>query len=176
MSKKVKEMMMGELSRRFTELRDNGAVVVNYEGVTAEQSVALRRAMRAQNVEYRVVKNSLLGRVLKDQGIVGYEDILQGPCAIIVAEDPVAGAKAATETAKKFDKLEIRGALVDGRALGPEKVEALSSIPPLEQLHAMIAGTIAAPIRKVLGTVKAVPQKLVSTLDEVRKQKEQTGA
>lgn len=172
MSKKIKTMMVEELSQRYSDLGKKGAVVVKYSGVTAQESVELRRILREQGVELRVVRNALLTVIGKQQGIRGLESLLVGPCAIIRGPDPVTSAKAATETVRKLDKLEIRGGILEGGTISAAQVDALSHTPPIEQLQAQIAGAIAAPIRSLMGTIKAVPQKLVGTLDAVKEKKQ----
>ena len=54
--------------------------------------------------------------------------------------------------------------------------DALASLPSREQLLAQLVGTFAAPIRKFLGTVEAVPRNFANVLDQIKKQKEEAGA
>ena len=44
-------------------------VIVNYKGITVADDTKLRRDLRAAGNTYKVVKNTLLGRALKDAGV-----------------------------------------------------------------------------------------------------------
>ncbi len=45
-----------------------------------------------------------------------------------------------------------------------------------DQLVAQVVGTIAMPLRNLVGVLSAVPRNMVNVLDQIRKQKEEAGA
>ena len=67
-------------------------VVVQQNGLTAGQTLELRRAMRAAGVTIKVGKNTLIRRAIKDTSLAGLEPFLKGPTALAFSKDPVAAA------------------------------------------------------------------------------------
>jgi large subunit ribosomal protein L10 len=55
-------------------------------------------------------------------------------------------AKTASELAKAYKAIKIRGGFVEGSLLSAEQVDALAKLPSREQLLAQVAGTFASPM------------------------------
>ena len=170
MSRRVKQLMLDELAQEYGDVQETGCVVVDYRGLAAQEAVDLRQSLKEQNADFRVVKNRVMVRVLEQNGVEEGEELFNGPCAVITAEDPVTTAKATTEAIKQLGKMEVRGAFVQGRVLGVEEVEALAKLPSLDELRAQIMGIVNSPMVKIATVINAVPQKLVGTIGAVRDQ------
>ena len=85
--------------------------------------------------------------VLRDQCV--------GPAAIAIAYgDPVSMAKVLVQYAKKHEVFEIKGAMLDGQALGKEEVAQLATLPSLQQLRGQLAGLLLAPATKLVRLLK----------------------
>ncbi len=108
-SKKVLESKQQIVADLTAEFKDAQAMVfADYRGLTVEQDTQLRSAMRKAGVSYKVIKNSLSSRAMKEAGYEGLDEILKGPTAIAYSkEDVIAPAKVIKEFAGKYDKLEI---------------------------------------------------------------------
>ena len=94
-SEKVLEAKKAKVEQ-LTETLKNAVsfVIVDYKGITVEEDTKLRRDLRAENVKYSVEKNSLLRFALKNAGIEGLDDVLEGTTAIAVSnEDQTAPAR-----------------------------------------------------------------------------------
>ena len=158
MDRSQKSEAVAELNAIFNEV---GVVVVTRNlGLTVEQSTDLRSKMRDAGASYKVAKNRLAARALKDTQYEGLEDLLTGPTALGYSEDPVAAAKAAVEFAKTNDKLEIVGGSMGGQMLDEAGVKALASMPSLDELRGKLVGLVNAPATKVAQLMNAPANKL----------------
>ena len=101
------------------------------------------------------------------------DDILQGPSAFVFAgEDVAASAKVLKEFAKENPTLEIKGGLMEGKAVSAAEVEAIASLPSREVLIAQIAGAISGVARGLATTINGVPRGLAQVVKAVADQKE----
>jgi len=158
MDRSQKADAVAQLNDVFKEV---GVVVVTRNlGMSVDQSTQLRGKMREAGASYKVAKNRLAKLALKDTDYTGLEDFLSGPTALAWSEDPVAAAKAAVDFAKSNDKLEIVGGSMGTTVLDQAGVEALASMPSLDELRGTIVGLINAPATKIAQVVNAPANKL----------------
>ncbi len=137
-------------------------VFMDYRGITVEEDTELRTELRKAGVEYKVTKNSLTEKAIEKLGIEGVNDYLKGPTAIAYCKDEyTAGPKVLVDFAKKFEKLSVKGGIMDGESIDVATVEKLAKIPSKEVL-----------IGQVAGSLQSIITKLAIGLEEVRKQKE----
>lgn len=135
-------------------------VIVDYKGITVEQDTALRVECRKNEVDYAVVKNTLLRFAFRNVGLSELEDQLNGTTSLAVASDPVAPARVIAEFAKKLDgKFTIKGGFMDGKVIPLETVNELSQIPVLPVLQAQVLGTMLAPISALACVLKQIAEK-----------------
>lgn len=168
----LKQQVVDDIKSRFE--RAGSVVIVDYRGINVEHDTALRGQFRKAGVEYVVLKNTLVKRAISELNIEGLDALLEGPSAFAFGyEDPVAPAKVLSEfiTKTKNDHLQIKGGLVDGKAIDVAGVKALAELPPKEVLIARIMGSLNAPITNFVGVLSAVLRSLVYALEAVRKQK-----
>ena len=142
----------------LTEKLQNAAagVIVDYKGITA-----LRADCRENNVEYSVIKNTLLRFAFNNCGLNELDDQLNGSTSLaICADDPVAPARVIADYAKKLnDKFEIKGGFMDGKVVSRETINALAAIPALPVLQAQVLGTMLAPISALACVLKQIAEK-----------------
>jgi len=132
-------------------------VVVDSRGLTVEQDTVLRRNLRENGVEFKVIKNSILTRAAEKAGLDGMKDLFVGPSAVAFSnEDVVAPAKVINDFAKDAEALEIKGGAIEGAVSSKEEIVALASLPSREGLLSMLLSVLQAPVRNVALAVKAV--------------------
>jgi large subunit ribosomal protein L10 len=145
---------------QLVEMLKNSAagVLVDYKGITVEEDTKLRRDLRAENVKYSVEKNSLLRFALKNAGIEGLDDVLEGTTAIAVSnEDQTAPARVLGKYASEMDgKFNLKAGMVDGEIYDEKGVVALSKIPAKDVLLAQLVGSLQGPIQGLAAILKAV--------------------
>lgn len=169
-----------ELVEEYTEkFKESTSIfLADYSGIDVANTTELRRSFRAANVEYCILKNTLAKRSFQSAGIEGIDELLTGMTAFaFTSSDPVAPVKVIKEFNKKLKKdqsnLVIKGCVFEGKVFGPEQADAIAELPTREVLLAQFVGLLQAPLSKLLSTLQNTGQKLVGTLEEVKKQKTQ---
>jgi large subunit ribosomal protein L10 len=164
--KEQKQRVVEELTERLRETQT--LIVADYRGLTMPQIDNLRSELLKHGARFRVVKNTLTRRAAEEAGADTVLALLEGPSAIAFLEtdgDPVAVAKALGAAARETRVLEVKGGLLEGRAITPEDVENLAKLPPLEQLRGQVLGAVTAPLYTIVGLFTAPLQNLVGLID-----------
>ena len=173
MANSVKVEMVEELHGMFS--RAKSAVVANYQGIDAEGIRALRVHMGNRSVDFRVVKNTLARRAVKDTSLEVLSEDFKGPISILVGfEDAVAPAKALADFAKSVatKSPEVICGVVEGKKVSPGEVQALAELPSREELISQMLSVFQGPTTNFAGVFSSLLRKLVGTLDAVREKKE----
>jgi large subunit ribosomal protein L10 len=175
MSKAVKGMVIGEIESRLGEARDLLIVDVSgLDGVTANQ---MRLALEAKGVTLLTVKNTLARRALEKRGVGGLEGTLQGPSTLVWGgEDVVQLSKEIAKWAKDLEKLQIKGATVDGQTLDRKGVEDLSRSPSRLELIGQIAGLLLSPGARLAAALLGPGGKLAGQITKMSESEEGEGA
>jgi large subunit ribosomal protein L10 len=155
-------------------------IAVEYRGLKVSESDALRAKLRQAgergSIEYRIAKNTLVKLALQGTPHEPLGKYCQGPTAFAFAfEEPTALAKALVDYAKDVEKFKIKGGVLDGQALDFAGVEALAKLPGKQELRAMLAGTLQAPLRNLAGTLQALLGNVRNALEARQKQLEEAG-
>ena len=143
-------------------------MIVNYKGITVAADTKLRKSLRESGDEYKVVKNTLLSRALKEAGIDGLDSVLEGTTAIAISqEDYVGAAKILCEYAEKSKTFEIKAGFVDGNVIDAEGVKNLAKLPSKEVLLAQGLGGLNAPITGFATVLNGTLKGLVVALNAI---------
>jgi len=164
MPSKLKTHMLNELRSRFEHVEN--CVVMNFSGVSAMAMTELRSAVRKENGNVMVVKNSIATRAFHELGFAGeFIAMFDGPVILAYGDDPAAIVRTITDWDKTDHKLAVRGGMVNGRAIGQEAVGVLATLPPMPVMQAMAIGSVAAPLTSFLGLCKEVIRSFVRIVD-----------
>jgi len=128
----------------------------------------LRTRLIASGAKFTVTKNTLTRRAAEAAGADALLALLEGPTAIAFLEadgDMVAAAKALADSARETKVLEIRGGVMQGRAMTAAEVESLATLPPAEVLRGQVLGAIIAPLSAFTALLNAPLQNLVGLID-----------
>lgn len=158
------------------ELRDALAgsrtlIVSEYRGLTVHEIAEIRRALRKQDVTYRVVKNRLMRIAAQDTVGAALSPLLTGPTAIAFGNDESSTAKAMIEATRAYRLVTITGGVLGDRAIDADGVRTLATLPPREVLLAKLAGGMQSPTATLAGLLVANIRNLGSALAQVRDQK-----
>jgi len=167
MARELKKLIVSEFERKYQNVGDTGCVVVKVGALSALQSLTARRKVRESGAEMTLVKNSLFTVAANNLGLQGLGDVLDGPSAILCADNPVTAAKIARDIANEFEGLDLQGGYVDGAVLDAAGVEVLAEMPSREELFAIVLGQVLSPARNILGCLLAGPQNIVGCLKEI---------
>ena len=147
--------------------------LAEYAGLSVQEQQTLRRELRANGAEFKVVKMTLARLAAADMEIDDFDALLLGPTGMTFADgDPVAAAKALRDFAKTHDVLIVKGGLLGREFLTPERIADLADIEPREVLLAKIAGAFEAPMAKMAGLLAALPRNAATAMQQLLEKKE----
>ncbi|MBC2717907.1 MAG: 50S ribosomal protein L10 [Desulfobacteraceae bacterium] len=171
LNKSEKKQLVEELHQKFTESKI--VILTDYKGLDVDTINELRRKLTESNIEYRVVKNTLLIRASEDTDVALVKDQFKGPTAIALSyDDPVAPAKVLSEFAKENDKLEIKIGVMSGKLLDINAIKSLSALPSREVLLSQVLSAMNGVPTALVRVLNNVPEKLLYALQAIKDQKE----
>ncbi len=136
------------------------AVVVDYRGLTVAQDTALRKQLREAGITYKVYKNTMIRRAAEGTAFAALDPHLEGPTAIAVSKtDATAPARILAEFAKKADKLEIKGGIVEDTYYDAKGMQAIATIPSREVLLGRLLGSMQSPIANFARVLNQIAEK-----------------
>ncbi len=157
----AKKKMVAELVSDYRNAKS--FVFADARGLKVSTDTEMRADLRKNNVSYKVIKNTTATLIFKELGIKGLEDILKGPTAIAYStEDAIVPAKILKQYADKFDKLNLKGGVIEGKVASAEEVKVLAKIPGKEVLYGQIAYGLLFPMTKLAMLLKAAAEKIES--------------
>lgn len=172
MERAKKEQVVAELHDKLQ--RASTAILTDFRGLTVADMTTLRDALAAEQVEYQVVKNTLMRLASRDTGAAVLEPHLRGTCAIAIGYgDPAAAAKVLKKFAKGKEKFQIKACALGDRLLNAEQVSDLAELPPREQLLAKVLGTLNAVPTGLVTVLSGVPRAFVGVLAAVQRKREE---
>ena len=147
--------------------------LAEYAGLSVQEQQALRRELRANGAEFKVVKMTLARLAAADLEIEDFDALLLGPTGLTFADgDPVGAAKVLRNFAKDHEVLVVKGGLLGREFLTPERIADLADIEPREVLLAKIAGAFEAPMAKMAGLLAALPRNAATAMQQLLEKKE----
>lgn len=170
MDRRTKEQVAAELHERLKDFKI--AVLAGYSGMDVAKMTALRVALRKSNVELRVVKNTLLSIASRGTELSALEGQFRGPLTVAIARgDEVEATKALIDFAKKNEKLQIKAAVMGGRALSPEQLLVLAELPSREVLLGQLLSVMVAAQTSLVRVLSGVPRSFVQVLNAYKEKK-----
>jgi large subunit ribosomal protein L10 len=172
MPTEAKRETVAELREALSSSRT--LIVSEYRGLSVKELAEIRRALRKQDVTYRVVKNRLMRIAAQDTIGEALGPLLVGPTAIAFGTDESTTAKAVLDATRPYKLVTITGAVLGDRSISADAVRSLASLPSREVLLAKLAGGMQAPVATLAGLLAANIRNLGYALSQVRDQKAQS--
>lgn len=167
MPTEAKAATIAELTEKLNRLR--AAVLLKTEGLTVAEISEMRRRLSASGVEMHVVKNTLLRIASERAAFQDLSQVLTGQTTIALSyDDEVAPAKAITDFLKAFKTAKpvtIKAGILERGPITPAEVDALSKVPPRDQLRGQVVGTMMGPMNQTYGVLSAPLRDLINVLE-----------
>jgi len=154
----AKKKVVAALAADFKDAKS--FVFADARGLTVLQDTEMRADLRKNGVKYQVIKNTTSKIIFKELGVEGLEEVFKGPTAIAYStEDMIVPAKMMKQYADKYEKLTLKGGVLEGKAMSVADVNALASIPSKDVLYGQVVYTLISPVTKLAMLLKAVAEK-----------------
>jgi len=172
LNKNNKQQVVAEMHEKLT--RAKAVFLADFRGMSVDKATTLRNDLRTAEVEYKVVKNTLLELASADTDAAVLAPYYKGPTAVALTySDPVAAAKVLAKYAKEQQAtFKLKAGVLSGKIITVPDIQALSELPSREVLIAKMLGSMNAPATNFVGVLAAVPGAFVRALDAIRQQKE----
>jgi large subunit ribosomal protein L10 len=167
MPRAEKEERVRGIAQRLSSAQ--GAVLTDYRGLTVQDAADVRAALEEADARFSVVKNALTRLAVREAGLEGLAEYVDGPTAIaFIQGDPVAAAKALVEQARRLPALEIRGGFAEGRILEAEQIRTLARLESRQAMLAKLAGLAKMQMGRTAWMLQALQSKLVSLMEALK--------
>ena len=87
----AKKVVVAEIKEKIQNAKS--VVFVKFNGLTVAEDTELRREFRKNNVEYKVLKNTLIRKAFNDLGVTDFDEDLNGPTSVAFGADETGAAK-----------------------------------------------------------------------------------
>ncbi len=164
-----------ELIENLRTLYDSstGIIITEYRALSMEEITQLREELKKSGDVFKVVKNTLMKRAIQDKGIEGVEELFVGPVAVAFSKSDVGQtAKAILDFRKKVEKVDLKGAVIDGKLYGKQEIESIARLPSKEVLLGQLASAMAAPLSNLVSVLAAPIRDFVNLLNNLKDKKE----
>ena len=162
-----KQAIVAELTEKLQNA--SSGVLVDYKGITVAEDTALRVECRNNELDYAVVKNTLLRFATKNVGLEEMDEALNGTTSLALSNgDPIAPMRVINKFAKQFNgsKFVIKAGFMDGKVLPLDEIMALAELPSKDVLQAQVLGTMLAPISGLACVLKQIAEQQGASFDE----------
>ncbi len=163
-----KKEVVAELKEKV--VKTGFAVVTDYRGFTVAEITDLRKRLLKTNADYKIAKNTLIKRAIKDTNLGELESLLEGATALLLGYgDPTESAKTLVDFIKEIEKGDIKGGLLDGKLLTKQEIKTFATLPSKEVLLGQIAGLLVANTQGIACVFESLIRDIALLAEEVAK-------
>ncbi len=166
-TKEKKTDILKDLDDRFG--RASSIYFTDYRGLTVKEMGDLRDRLRAEGIDFRVAKKTLMRLALKHSNLPeAPSEVMQGPVGVAFGyDDVIAAVKILHTFSKEKDSLKILGGLVEGKFISQAEATELAQLPSREELLAKLVGSMNAPISGLYGVLSGLLRNFVYVLKAI---------
>ena len=149
-------------------------ILADYQGLTVSQTEELRTKLAESDARMLVLRNRQFGHVIQTLDYEGFDgERIPGPTAMFYGSgDVVETSKVLKAFIKSTDKPVIKLGALQGKLITADEVTQLADLPSLDQMRAILVGTLAAPMTQVVGVMSQKLSSLVYVLNAAKEKKE----
>jgi len=148
-------------------------LLVDFTGLKMSEIQSLRRSLRKDGVEMKVIKKTLVQRILKGAGVSDF-NIFQYPASVAMVFSPEEGiivSKNIYDFSKRSKTLKILGGFIGKNFIDAEMIVKLAKLPSREVLLSQLVYVLNSLPRILVGVLHGNLRKLVIALDQIVKTK-----
>ena len=167
-----KKQIVADLIGKFREA--NGFYFVDFVGMTVEEAINFRRRLKKDGIKYKVAKNTLIKKALKEvgkDGIVPNANFFGASGVVFASEDAVAPAKIIKELFEKTQKPRLKAAVIEGIFYDGSQLKTIAALPTKPEIISGIIGSLQSPISGIVGSINAVMRDVAYLVEEVARKK-----
>ncbi|MBN1531401.1 MAG: 50S ribosomal protein L10 [Spirochaetes bacterium] len=171
----VKQYKIDEVGDLVSRLKEKGNFfLTDYSGVRVKGLSALRKMLREKNAEYKVVKNNLFKRAIKDAGLQSIDDCVKGPVGVAFVKDEVAEVAKILQNFKKDEEnFSYTFGLIDNVLYNENQIKMIADLPSKEVLLSQTMSLINGPARGIAVGVSQIMASLARGIKAVAEAKNQ---
>lgn len=148
MVKQYKIDEVGALTQKLKEQRN--IILTHYSGIKVKELSELRRRLRAKGGEYKVVKNNLFKRALKEASSAQIDQYLKGPLGVVFTKNDLSDvAKVLKEFGREQEKFSFSVAVMDEVVYSEEQIKRIADLPSREIVLSQMLSLINGPTTKI---------------------------
>jgi large subunit ribosomal protein L10 len=154
----VKQNKVDEVAFLVSRLKERSNLIfTNYSGIKVKDLSKLRKSLQSKNAEYRVVKNTLFKRALKQAGIEGLQEYLKGPIAVAFMNEEISEiAKTLDDFAKDYEKFSYSAGILDRTIYTRDQIKRIADLPSMDVLLSQTMSLINGPARGIATGINQV--------------------
>lgn len=167
-----KKKIVKELKEKIDSV--NLLVISDYRRVSVKEITELRKQLRDQDAEYKIVKNTILQRAIDEAGFPNLKDYLTGPVAVLFGyKEPVSPLKVLVDFIKDHEKVEIKAGIIERSFVDSKAILEIAKLPPKDVLLSKVAGGFQAPMYGLVNVLQGTIRKLVYAFNAIKDKKAQ---
>jgi large subunit ribosomal protein L10 len=170
MNKEEKNLVIEDLKNLINS--SDTLILFHYRGVKDADFQDLRKTLRDNSANVRVVKNTLLKRAVKNTDYESISEIASGPTAIAFSSSPSALAKSIVNFSNKHDVVTIKGGFLGNLSMDEKKIVELSQLGSEEELRAKLISVITSVQSKFINSLNYNSSSFIRLLGSYVKSKE----
>ena len=143
----------------------NFVIVTDYKGLSVQEISSLRKKIKQENAFFKVTKNSLAKKAIKDTDYKSLDHFFVGPTAIAYSDDPVSAAKVIVDFSKDNEKLTIIAGAMGDKELSIEDIKKLASLPTMDVIRAKILALVTSSMSNILSVVNEPSTKILRLIN-----------
>lgn len=151
--------------------KQKSVTFVNYKGVNVKDLSSLRRDLKKEGIEFKVLKKTLIDLALKESGLgnISVKDF-DGQIALAFGyNDEIAPAKMLYKFSKTNKSLNLLGGILTNNFIGKEAIINLANLPSRNELLGMLAGTLNAVMSGFVRVLGGNITGLLTVLNKIKK-------
>lgn len=144
-------------------------LLVGITGLKVKDIFELRKKLKNDDANLKVVKKTLMERALKESKLDFDKNKFKEEIAFIFGfKDQISSAKTAYQFSKENEKLKILGGFFEGEFKEAEEIIVLAQLPSKQELLAKLVNSFSATMSNFVYALKYNTKGLITVLSKIK--------